>query len=48
MGLFTNSRSWGAQMKAAKGVKTAKEAKAEAAKKNNPSEFKRRKQGKKS
>ena len=43
MGLFTSNKSWGAQMKAAKGVKTAKEAKAEAHKKNNPSEYKRRK-----
>ena len=44
MGLFTSNKSWGAQMNAAKkGTKTAKEAKAEADKKNNPSEFKRRK-----
>lgn len=44
MGLFTSSKSWGAQMKAAKkGTKTAREAKADAHKKNNPTEFKRRK-----
>ena len=43
MRLFTSSKSWGAQMKGAKGTKTAKEAKQEADKKNNPSEYKRRK-----
>lgn len=43
MGLFTSSKSWGAQMKDAKGTKTAKEAKAEAHKKDNPSKFAKRK-----
>lgn len=43
MGFFTSSKSWGAQMKAASDTKTAKQARAEAHKKNNPSEFKQRK-----
>lgn len=43
MRFFTNSKSWGAQMQNAKGVKRAKDAEAEAEKKNNPSVFKQRK-----
>lgn len=43
MGLFSSNKSWGAQMKGAKGTMSAKEARAKADKHNNPSDFKRRK-----
>jgi hypothetical protein len=43
MPFFTSSKSWGAQMSGARGVKSAKQAKADANKRNNPSVFKQRK-----
>lgn len=43
MPFFVNKRSWGAQMKKSRGVKTKKEAREHAEKRNNPSPFKRRK-----
>ena len=42
MGLFTSSKSWGAQMKGAKGVKTGKQAREEAAGKDKRTEYKKR------
>jgi hypothetical protein len=43
VGFFTSNKSWGAQMKGAKGTMSAKEARAKAAREANPSLFKQRK-----